>query len=697
MGKPDPVKWFAPLAALLLLVPCIPNALGGEGDVQTSSFSPDRGALEIEGLVVTESAEGEERQVIKDRELRTHTVVDLAEILSDELVEVQMIRKSGYGNEVSLRGFGQSNIHVLLDGGILEGACGSRKDPSLSHINMLTVQKIVVQEGPFDVTKPGCLGGYIDVITRKPAPGLEGEVIGKTGSYRYASGGVTTGGGTKTAQALFGYTYSESGQYEDGSGHRLWTVREGLSAPYNKKGRDSDAFQKHDVWGKIQFTPNDRHRILFEHTFGEADDILTPRVAFDTDLERTNLTRASWEISELGDLSKGLTISFYRNEVDHYPFQDLRAVALPRNNTVESVITGGAVQNVTETDLATLTYGIDIYHRNWWGKVFDSLTGARINPNLVPDVQTLDMGGYLQMDRTWERWSLGMGVRYDRFRQEADRDLVFTRRVTDANRRVDHLLGGHVSAQYFLGPDAMLFGGVGRSHRTPESTERYIQGSPTFFGNPCLDPTANTEADLGFRYERGPWTFQTKGFYSRLDDYIYQVITKAGHQTYANIDARIWGGDVTASLDLAQGLSVEGGLAYQRGRKESQPENNPDRDLGQIAPMKGRLALVYDREHSLGAGRIGLSGTVEWIHSEAARDIDEAVGEKRLPEWDVLNLRGGFHFGPYSLNLGVDNVFDREYAVANSYEWDVIGGTGAAPAIVNEPGRFIYADLEWAW
>jgi len=420
-------------------------------------------------------------------------------------------------------------------------------------------------------------------------------------------------------------------------------------------------------------------------------------VAFDTDLERTNLTRASWEISGLGDLSKDLTFSFYRNEVDHYPFQDLRAVAVPRNNTVESVITGGAVQNVTETDLATLTYGIDMYHRNWWGEVFDSVTGARINPNLVPDVQTLDLGGYLQMDRTWEKWSLGLGMRYDRFRQEADGDLVFTRRVTDANRRVDHLLGGHVSAQYFLGPDAMLFGGVGRSHRTPESTERYIQGGPTFFGNPHLEPTANTEADLGFRYERGPWTFQAKGFYSRLDDYIYQVITQAGYQTYANIDARIWGGDITASLDLAPGLSVEGGLAYQRGRKENQPENNPDRDLGQIAPMKGRLALVYDREHSLGAGRIGLSGTIEWIHSEEARDIDETVGEKHLPEWDVLNLRGGCRLGPYSLNLGVDNVFDREYAVANSYEWDVIGGTGAAPAIVNEPGRFFYASLEWAW
>jgi iron complex outermembrane receptor protein len=45
----------------------------------------------------------------------------------------------------------------------------------------------------------------------------------------------------------------------------------------------------------------------------------------------------------------------------------------------------------------------------------------------------------------------------------------------------------------------------------------------------------------------------------------------------------------------------------------------------------------------------------------------------------------------------MDNVFDRQYTVANSYEWDVISGTGANPAIVSEPGRFLYAVVEYSW
>ncbi|XPS88285.1 TonB-dependent receptor [Desulfosarcina variabilis str. Montpellier] len=667
-------------------------------DIDNSpTADPPNEILELETIVVTGSATDDEKQEIESRKLRVHNLVDFAEILSDELVEVSMIRKGGYGNEVSVRGFGQENFKVLLDGGILEGACGSRKDPHLSHINMLTVKKLKVQQGPFDVTKLGALGGYVDVITKKPEPGFNGEILGKVGSYGFYSGGATTSGGSDNIQGLLGYNYSESDQYEDGSGNPLWKVREGLPASYNQEGRDAKSFQKNDIWGKLQFTPSDSHTILLEHTYGKAEDILTPRVAFDTEEEITNLSKASWEMRNLGDLSKKLTLSFYRNEVDHYPFQDLRNVAVPKNNKVESVITGSAIQNVTQTDFATLTYGIDVYHRDWWGDVYNSLTGVKLNDNLIPAVQSMDIGGYVQMDKDFDKWAVGLGLRYDRFEQEADEELVFTSAVTNENRKVDDLLGGHFSVNYFLNDSAMLFGGLGRSYRTPTSSERYIQGNATFFGNPNLEPTANTELDLGFKFERGRWMFQAKGFYSDLKDYIYQENNLAGYRSYTNIDAHIYGGDIKAGVDLIFGFSLDGGLAYQRGRKDSFPDNNNDKDLGQIAPLKSRLALNYKNEQPLGQKDTGLFGTVEWVHSDTAKDIDTEAGEQELAAWDIMNLRVGYQFKWCTLNVGMDNVFDQTYKVANSYEWDVIGGTGANPAIVNEPGRFIYASLGFNW
>lgn len=664
---------------------------------KTADVTRERDLLQLETIVVESKAASEDKQHIESRSLQSHKVVDLSEILSDELVEIQMIRKSGYGNEVSMRGFGQENIKVMLDGGLLEGACGSRKDPSLSHINMLTVKNIVIRQGPFDVTRPGCLGGYLDAVTKKPESGFSGEVLGKAGSFGFYSGGLITRGGSDKIQGLIGYNFSRSGQYRDGSGNRLWKVREGMGASYNADGRDSTAFRKHDVWAKLKFMPSKQHTILLEHTYGKAGDILTPRVAFDTEKEITNLSRASWEMRDACDWSKKLTASFYRNEVDHYPFQDFRAVGVPKNNKVESVITGGSVENVTETGFASFTYGIDIYHRGWKGDVFNSRTGAALNDKLIPSVNTLNIGSFIQMDKAFDTWSLGMGLRLDRFSQKAEESLVHTRRITDENRQVDYLAGGHVSAEYFINPHAMLFGGIGRSYRTPTSTERYIQGNPGFFGNPELKPVGNTEPDLGFRYERSRWMMQIKGFYSFLDNFIYQENNPAGYRSYTNIDARIYGADVKARMDLSYGFSLNGGIAWQRGQKVSHPENNSDDDLGQIAPVKTQLALNYSNKNPFSLEDTSLFGTLEWIHSEKARAVDRDAGEQRLPSWDVINLRLGYRFRFCTLYLGADNLFDRKYTVANSYEWDVVGGAGANPAVVSEPGRFLYASLGLTW
>jgi iron complex outermembrane receptor protein len=656
----------------------------------------DKDLMRLETIVVTASPEPEDKQNIEDRTLRTHKVVDLAEILSDELVEVQMIRKSGYGNEVSMRGFGQENLKVMLDGGILEGACGSRKDPSLSHINILMVKDIQIQQGPFDVTHPGYLGGYVDVTTGKPQQKFGGEVLGKVGSFDYYSGGFSITGGSDKVQGLLGYNYSESGQYEDGSGKRLWQVRDEMAAPYNPGGQQSKAFQKNDLWGKLQVTPTSNQTILLEHTYGKANDIVTPRVTFDIEKEITQMSKASWEARNLGSWSKKLSLSFYRNDVEHNPYQGLRTVAAPKNNVASRTISGGGLQNIIDTGFATFTYGLDTFFEDWFADTYNSLNGVKINDSLIPSVQSLNLGAYIQAERHFERVTVGAGIRVDSLAQKAHEDLKFTKAVTSANRKTDTLVGGQVSLKYYPSDQITLFGGVGRSYRTPTGAERYIQGSATYYGNPNLKPTANTEFDVGIKFEQKGWKIQAKGFFSELTDYIYQQVS-SGVQSYTNIDAYLWGGDIKGSVALPLDFSLDAGLAYQQGRKRTLPVNNASDNLGQIAPLKTRMALNYNNAKPFGQADAGLFGTFEWVHSNAATEIDQFAGEQRILSWDVFNLRAGYRFQSCTLNVGVDNLFDKTYTSANSYEWDVVGGTGANPAIVNEPGRFMYSSLSFKW
>jgi iron complex outermembrane receptor protein len=653
--------------------------------------------IQLETIVVTaEKEDVGKKKTIETKSLRSHSIVDLAEVLSDEMVEATMIRKSGYGNEVSLRGFGKENLRVLIDDGILEGACGSRKDPSLSHVNLLTVEKVEVKQGPFDVRKSGALGGSINVITKNPQEGFHGEILPKAGSFDFYSGGFYVTGGNEKAQALAGYNYSESDQYKDGDGNKL-TSFASPGRPYKEEAKDKKAFEKRDVWAKLQLTPGQNHTLLFSYAYGEAEDILTPRVGFDTESERTHLAKAEYNLTELGRLSERLAFSIYHNKIEHDPsnaFRELVAPGPPLKNDVESTITGGKVENLQVTGFASLTYGLEVLYRNWNGKMYRDDTGALFNPEMVPDVDVWGFGLYLQAEKEVGPWFFSAGFRGDSHETEADRALPNTtaRLRTNKNKNADDMFSGYFSADFDVTDNVSVFGGLGRGVRFPTCVERYLQPprGANFAGNPELEPTINTEFDLGFQVTHGPFRFRAKGFYSDLDDYIYQEGGGGLTQTWRNIDAHLYGVDAKATADLLDEVYVEAALAYQKGRKDSQTRNNSDKDLAEIPPLKSRLAFHYD------ASRI--FAVLEWIHSEDNDDVDEQAGEVRLSGWDVCNLRAGYELSQHvTLNLGIDNLFDEYYAVANSYEWDVVAGTGANPPIVFEPGRSIYGSITMTW
>ncbi|MCK5509662.1 MAG: TonB-dependent receptor [Desulfobacterales bacterium] len=651
------------------------------------------GTITLDTIVVTVAKNDADEKNIGAETLKTHKVVDLAEILSNEMIEATMIRKSGYGNEVSLRGFGKSDLRVLVDDGLLEGACSSRKDPSLSHINMLTVDKIEVRQGPFDVTKAGALGGSINVVTKKPQKEFLGEILTKAGSYDFLSSGFYTTGGNEKMQGLIGYNYSESDQYEDGDGNKLHRFAP-AGRPYTAKGKNMKAFEKHDVWGKLQFTPTENQIIVFSYTYGKADNIMTPRAGMDIDSEKTYMSQADYSITGLGNFSDELSFSLYQNRVEHEPFDKYRELAgnppFHRHNEVKSTITGGKIENKKSAGFALFTYGIDAYKHNWKGDMYNDDTGVNMDDELIPDVNSYDFGLYLKADKNYDNLSLSAGFRYDRFESKADEDLKQSIAVTPTNKNNDDLFSGYLFAEYYLTDNAFLFGGIGQSIRTPTAVERYLQ-SPNhcFHGNPDLDPTKNREFDLGFQLTSRTFSFRTKAFYSDLKDYIYQQgkQTADSHQTWTNIDAHIYGADVKMIVDIISDFSVETAAAWQRGKKDFRPEYNNDNDLAEVPPLKTKLALHYDTQM--------LFGTLEWIHSENADNVDVAAGEKALSGWDAVNFRGGWNYKMLTLNVGVENIFDRRYAVANSYEWDVVSGSGANPAIVYEPGRFFYAFISY--
>jgi iron complex outermembrane receptor protein len=644
---------------------------------------------ELEEVVITASKE-ENKSKITSQELAKQKTVDLAETMSDEMVEASLIRKGAFGNEVSIRGFGKANLRTMVDDGIIEGACGSRKDPALSHINVLTIDKIQVRQGPFDVTKPGALGGSINVYTKRPEQGIHSEIVAKGGSFGFMSSGFSVTGGKEKVQALLGYNYAQSGQYKDGDGNKLSSFAPG-GRPYNSEGIDMKSFQKHDIWGKLQIKPLDNHTLLLSYSYGAADDIMSPRVGMDMETEKTILANAEYVVNDLGSISDALKFTVYRNSVEHNPYDKYRTLVGPppfnRHNEVQNTILGGKIENTTTANIARFTYGFDMYLRNWNGVMYNDEAGVAISEELFPDIDLFNAGFYVNVNKTFTSWALDIGLRGDRFETEANKPLpnAESKLGTNTNKQEDFLPSGYISGKYYFSDNTHLFAGIGQSVRMPAGNERYLQPprGADFSGNPDLKPTKNREADIGFETTvLDRIHLRTKAFYSSLQDYIYQ---EAAPKTWVNIDAHIYGGDVKAVVDITDHLFVNAGVAYQRGKKDSHPKDNSNENLAEIPPLKTKLALKYNNTRFFGA--------LDWIHSAEAEYVDIDAGEQKLAGWNTLNFKAGIQVWKAAISIGINNILNETYAVANSYEWDVVSGSAATPPIVYEPGRFIYLSM----
>jgi len=118
-----------------------------------------------------------------------------------------------------------------------------------------------------------------------------------------------------------------------------------------------------------------------------------------------------------------------------------------------------------------------------------------------------------------------------------------------------------------------------------------------------------------------------------------------------------------------------------------------DKDLAEIPPLKLNLALNYDYDESM-------SLKAEGIYSSKWSKFDADNGEQPLDSYAVLNVKGTKIFANHvELTLGVDNVFDKTYAVSNTYKdlTLITGGGDEDVMFMNEPGRYVYVNLKYSF
>ncbi len=677
----------------------------------TSLFASD---LHIEKIVIQESALSEAPTLQKD-EIKFTRQQDLAEILSQKLPEINMVRASAIGNDIVLRGFKRDDINVLIDGAKIYGACPNRMDPPAMHVSIANIKTVRVQEGPFDVENFGSMGGSIDVITKESPKGIGGSLEGIYGSFGYNKAMLSGYAGDEDFRFGASLSHENSDQYEDGDGKTLaeqnWE-RLGKDDPnaYQEKYKDMDAYTRNSLQAKALYHIDQKQTLKLSLYSDKATNVLYPAFQMDAQLDKTMMLNAQYSIEDLAAFSKRLTVQSYYSTVLHDMGTKFRNAAKNpmkyRTHHVRSSIKGIKLKNSFAMFAMMWKMGLDGSKRVWNGICLAEPT-KKPKQVRIPDVNTKNGALFLEGAKKIGNLTLKAGFRYD----DTKIDAKALHHPTIANilpiqhyyakRHARHYkdISAHMVVSYKMA-DTTVFASLGQGVRVPDGQELYfigfMKGNWTRRGNPDLKETKNRELDIGIDSSFGDLGIKGTLFYSDLKDYIYAYRTNRGNKdltkyylTWTNIDAHIYGGEFSVNYPLGDFFLAEGGLSWQRGKKDDLIPGQHDRDMAMIPPLRGRVALSYDD------GDYYIM--VESLLSDGYSDIDSDNGEQKIGGWAVVNLKFAHDLSEnLSLHLGCDNIFDKTYALNNTYVGRSLIG-GRTPVLINEPGRYLYANLTYSF
>lgn len=665
-------------------------------------------AVSMVSMAVSSAMAAEELGTIEVESTRLSDVsgeevksADLAEALTRNVPNISLVRRSGIANDIILRGQKKDNINILIDDAKIYGACPNRMDPPTSHVLTNTIDSIEIIDGPYDVENFGTLSGAVKVTTIKPAAGLNGEVSLNVGSFNYLKAAATVSGGNDTIRFLLSASNESSEQYKDGDGNTFAdqidnanpTTNPMMDPRYKDEYRDIDAYDKSAVLGKLFFNFTENQELRVSYTANRSDDVLYPSSPMDALYDDSNILNIEYSAKDLGRYSKALDVQYYSSDVEHPMSNFYRIASGPdsANELISYLTTDTQGVKIKDSfDLSSsseLTLGVDASMRNWDGTYEGKGTRAGVTGNKsIDDVDTENTGVFAMVEKHYSAVSVKAGMRFD--------DTAVTPAGSLGQQSNDYSgIGANVFMNYQADAETKYFAGVGSASRVPDARELYFY-SPMMveIGTPTLDKTTNTQVDLGFEKSYNRFNVKTKLFYSWLSDYIYFNADKgtgmapAGN-AFENIDATIYGFDISGAYFASDEVYVDFGLAYQRGKKDQALEGQTDTDLAEVPPMKANIALNYDYSNRNTA-------SLSLVAADAWDNFDSDNGEQALAGYGVVNAKVRHYVTKsFDVTVGVDNIADKTYAVSNTYKDLTLLATGTGEIILmNEPGRYFYVN-----
>jgi iron complex outermembrane receptor protein len=231
-------------------------------------------------------------------------------------------------------------------------------------------------------------------------------------------------------------------------------------------------------------------------------------------------------------------------------------------------------------------------------------------------------------------------------------------------------------------------------------------GSGATVGNPLLPVARNTEIAAGWSANHARFYLRPAFFYSLLGNFILvnnqpqlNAMGASGGsmggmgmgavptaRSYANVDARIYGGEMTYGVTVSKAISINGGSSYARGSATPLAGINVfSRNLPEMPPLRGWSALRY--AHRWAFAEFGA------VTAGRQSRVDGDLKETPTAGYGLLNAKLGFTHRRLSASFSLDNLLNRFYYTHLSYYRDPFGAGVKVP----EPGRNGFVQLRYAF
>lgn len=617
---------------------------------------------------------------------------DLAESLTNTVPSISLVRRSGIANDIILRGQKKDNINILADGTKTYGACPNRMDPATSHILTNNIESVEVKEGPYDVENFGTLSGLVDIKTKKPSEEISGEVNANVGSWGYRKASATVSGGVEKLRVLLSASKEKSDQYRDGDGKTLSNQIDSLMGSTHNNAlqarhKEMEAYEKKTFMGKVFYNPTDNQELRLSYTANRSDNILYGSSQMDALYDDSDIFNLEYSIRDLSAYSKQLDFQYYHSEVDHPMSTRYRNAAVSMGEMIHGLTTsvdGLKLKNLMKLGEADVTVGVDASRRNWDGSYTKYNANGTLNTTItgrksIDDVDTENIALFAKYERSYGKLDVEAGGRYD------DTSIDHNGALQDNDYNA---LSGYLFTTYNADKGVQYFAGAGKSVRVPDARELYLTSNTLVVqGTPTLNMTKNYEIDLGVKKQYENAYAKVKVFHSWLKDFIVNNSDSTTNK-FENVDANVYGVELSSFYALNDALSFDAGMAYQRGRKHSPLNGQTDRDLAEIPPLKANVAVNYDTEMT--------STKLEVIAADAWNNYDSDNGEQAISGYAIVNLKTNVDLTHgFDVTVGVDNAFDKTYTVTNTYQDLTLLTAGGTTMLINEPGRYVYANLRY--